>query len=214
MTTLNLFPSPILIEEHLYFLSDLSKFVDDLIPVIKQRDQKEIEKRNLDLGDIGDRNWVYHSDYYLYEEPTLKEFHNFIGKKSRTFLEEIGYDISKHSLVYNQSWVQEFAKNGGGNHHFHTHSNTHVSGFYFLKASSKTSYPVFIDPRSSHVMGKLPEKDKNSLSAGSEYINLKVKPGTLVMFPSYLSHSFMPDYGIEPFQLIHFTLSAIENRYL
>ena len=44
-------------------------------------------------------------------------------------------------------WVQEFAKKGGGHHSAHIHWNQHVSGFYFLKCSDKTSYPIFHEPK-------------------------------------------------------------------
>lgn len=212
---LQLFSTPVLIENYPNLVEDLIKTTDSHITNAIQRDSKEILLRNEKIENLNDdRNWVYHSKYNLYNEPDFLEFHNFIGKKSRYFLEEMGYDLSEYSLVYNESWVQEFSKNGGSNHQFHIHSDTHVSGFFFLKCSKNTSFPVFMDPRTAHVMMKLPEKNKEIITDSSEYVNFRPNVGDLIMFPSYLSHSFSVDYGLEPFRLIHFTIKAINNRYL
>ena len=75
----------------------------------------------------------------------------------------MGYDMDNYNLIYTESWVQEFSFNGAGHHWFHTLSNNHISGFYFLKASDKTSKPFFQDPRTAHVPLKLKE-DNISLS--------------------------------------------------
>lgn len=215
MNKLQLFSTPIIIENHFDLVEELNSLTDHHIVYAKNRDLQKIEKRNADIDcSLGDKNWVYHSEYNLFDNPNFKKYHDLIGKKSREFLDEMGYDLSNYSLVYDQSWVQEFSETGGGDHHFHIHSDTHISGFLFLKCSEKTSFPVFMDPRTTHIMMKLPEKDKNSITNSSEYINIKPKVGDMVMFPSYVSHSFSVDYGLEPFRIMHFTLKAIHNRYL
>jgi uncharacterized protein (TIGR02466 family) len=113
-----------------------------------------------------------------------------------------------------EMWVQQFAKNGGGHHSPHTHWNGHISGFYFLKCSDKTSYPIFHDPRPGKVMNQLPEKDSNSFSDAVDLINIKPKPGTFVFFNSYLGHEFVVDHGVEPFRFIHFNIRAIPKQLI
>ena len=108
-------------------------------------------------------------------------------------------------------WVQEFAKNGSGHHEGHIHYNTHISGFYFLKCSDKTSYPIFHDPRSAKTMSDLPLKNEDEISLGSSKINVKPKPGTLILFPSYLRHGFSLDLGLEPYRFIHFNLQVVKK---
>ena len=49
--------------------------------------------------------------------------------------------------MFSELWVPEFSKKGGGHHSAHIHWNQHVSGFYFLKCSDKTSYPIFHNQR-------------------------------------------------------------------
>ena len=109
----------------------------------------------------------------------------------------------------NELWVQEFSKEGGGNHNTHVHSNSHVSGFYFLKCSNKTSYPVFHDPRPGKLMNQLPEKNSKEITEASEKIPLKITPGLFVFFNSYIGHEFIVDHGIEPFRFIHFNIQAV-----
>jgi hypothetical protein len=108
-------------------------------------------------------------------------------------------------------WAQEFAKNGGGHHDTHVHYNNHVSGFYFLKCSDKTSYPIFHDPRQGAVMTKLPLKDPQTISPGLEAVNFKVTPGTMIFFNSYMPHQYAVDHGKEPFRFIHWNIQAIPN---
>jgi len=110
-------------------------------------------------------------------------------------------------------WVQEFAKEGGGNHSAHVHWNQHVSGFYFLKASDKTSMPVFHEPRTGARATKLKMKTNiKGVLPAAELIYVRPKPGTLVIFPGFLEHEFTVDFGKEPFRFIHWNLQAVPKE--
>ena len=88
------------------------------------------------------------------------DFRNYIGQKSWEFLDWQGFDMQQYQTMFSELWVQEFAKNGGGHHSAHIHWNQHVSGFYFLKCSDKTSYPVFHEPRTGARATKLKMKPR------------------------------------------------------
>ena len=94
------------------------------------------------------------------------------------------------------------------------HFNSHLSGFYFLKCSEKTSYPIFYDPRQGKNILQLPIKKETELNIATEMVNYKIKPGTLIIFPSYLPHQFVIDHGIDPFRFIHFNMQAISKDVL
>ena len=66
----------------------------------------------------------------------------------------------------------------------------------------------------AHVPLKLKEKDGTKISNANDIINFDVKPGTLMLFPAYMSHAYMVDHGIEPFRFIHFNLRAVEKDIL
>ena len=121
--------------------------------------------------------------------------------------------MQQYTTLFSEMWVQEFAKKGGGHHSAHVHWNQHVSGFYFLKCSNKTSIPVFHEPRTGARATKL--KMKNGLTKmlnGDDLIHFKPQPGTLLIFPGYLEHEFSMDYGIEPFRFIHWNIQAIPKE--
>ena len=88
----------------------------------------------------------YHSTP-LNGDPNLKELESYIGKcYILNLLDEWGYDMSKYSMFFTEFWAQEFSKKVVVPH-THVHWDNHISGFYFLKCSDKTSFPVFHDPR-------------------------------------------------------------------
>ena len=126
----------------------------------------------------------------------------------------MGYNLNDYEIHWTEMWVQEFGKDGGGHHEGHIHYDNHISGFYFLKCSDKTSYPIFHDPRLGKCVTQLPLKNESEITFGSQFINYKPQPGTLILFPAFLEHQFSVDLGIEPFRFIHFNLQAIRKMIL
>ena len=175
----------------------------NLLPTLKERDK--LYKRK--LGDFGLSN---HS-VSINTDPEAKEFTQYCGDRSYEFLDWQGFDLKNHSLHYTEMWVQEFSNKGGGHHDTHVHWNTHVSGFYFLKASERTSMPVLHDPRPGAMMTKLPQKDGNKISYANESVHYKVQPGTMVLIPGYTPHQYPVDMGVEPFRFIHWNISCVPS---
>ena len=206
------FASPVYIEEKPEWVEKLNKLSD---PYIKQArdDQKESNKERLKHGYKNDIGMTYHS-HALEPDENFRFFHDYVAQKSRWCLDDMGYKMDDYNLIYTESWVQEFSFNGAGHHWFHTHSNNHISGFFFLKASEKTSRPFFQDPRTAHVPLKLKEKEPTKISNANDIVNFNVKPGTLMLFPAYMSHAYMVDHGIEPFRFIHINIRAVEKDIL
>jgi uncharacterized protein (TIGR02466 family) len=115
--------------------------------------------------------------------------------------------------MFSEMWVQEFAKKGGGHHSAHVHWNQHVSGFYFLKANEKTSYPIFHEPRTGARTTKLKMKPHiKEVFNGNDLVHFRPQPGTLIIFPGYLEHEFSMDFGIQPFRFIHWNIQAVPKE--
>lgn len=192
-----LFPSNIYLETNTNWLKDLNNSCDSYINELK----------------IKTSELTYHSENLIND----KNFYNFIEyilKKSFIILNEQGYDLQNYSLITKDIWVQEFSEKGGGNHNTHTHQESHISGFYFLKASLETSFPIFHDPRPGKLMTQLPEKDDTILSDASAKSVIKISPGVLIFFNSYLPHEFPVDSGKEPFRFIHFNIQAVSKNLI
>ena len=199
----NYFTTPIWTEIKPDFVKSLNKASDAYIKESKKSKEGKLWMKN--NGDFG-RSW--HSTSLL-NDTQFMDFRNYVGQKCWEFLDHSGFDMSKYTTFFEQMWVQEFAKKGGGNHSAHVHWNTHVNGFYFLKASEKTSYPVFHEPRTGARTTKLHMKDQKGIYSGTELVNFIAKPGLLMFFPGYLEHEFSVDHGKSPFRFIHFNVTAI-----
>jgi len=209
----DLFKCPIWFAKEPGFVDSLNKASDAYIEESKKLLKPTIDKRNKKFGNIGDMGHVFHSTS-LIGDPAFKELQDYIGATSHNLLTEMGYDLKEYAVFTTEMWVQEFAKKGGGHHTLHTHWNGHISGFYFLKASEKTSLPLFEDPRPGSLMNGLPELNKNKVSYASTAINYNVEPGSMLFFPSYMPHQYVVDMGYDPFRFIHWNCQAIPRSVL
>ena len=208
------FTTPIYSTLILDWLKPLIKATDPFIKEAKNNNKVHITKRNKEFKkNINDMGMSHHSRSII-DIPEFKELQNFVHKSSNKILDHMGYDLSEYNLHYTEMWVQEFAKQGGGHHEGHIHYDNHISGFYFLKCSEKTSFPIFHDPRPAKIISDLPMKNQLEINFSSPYIHYKPVPGTLILFPAFLEHSFTYDLGIEPFRFIHFNIQAIRKMIL
>lgn len=200
----NIFYNPIYFDQKKNWLEKLNKVSDLYIT--------EIKNKNL-LKNKKDFVFVHHSNC-LIQDKNFKEFIEYINSNAFNILNNQGFDLTNYVLATTDLWVQEFASLGGGNHNSHIHWNGHISGFYFLKCSEKTSYPIFHDPRPGRMMNLLPEKNECQISIASSSFHFKPEPGTFIFFNSYLPHEFAVDHGIEPFRFIHFNIQAFPKLIL
>jgi uncharacterized protein (TIGR02466 family) len=205
------FYSPVYITHRPEWINKTNNICDKIILDCKNRDKQKLKEKQKIYGKIGDHGWSYHSSS-LINCLGLEEIQSYIGKMSYKILNEQGFDLTDYNLSFTEFWVQEFGKKGGGHHDTHTHYDNHISGFYFLKCSNKTSYPVFHDPRAGSIMTKLPEKKEEDITLASSKVNYVPKPGTFIFFNSYLPHQFVVDNGVESFRFIHFNIQAIRKN--
>lgn len=195
------FTTPIWKGEKKEFLKSLNKLSDEYIKKARKRN-KDLIKQTKDFG-------ITHNSDPLLTDNNFRDFHNYIGQKCWEFLDWSGFDMSKYKTFLEQSWVQEFAKNGGGHHGAHIHWNTHVNAFYFLKCGENTSYPLFHDPRTGARTTKLYQQENVGMTPATEVIHIKPNPGDLIIFPGYLEHEFTVDHGKQTFRFIHVCMTAV-----
>jgi len=107
----------------LYLDKALEKYVKEAKklskPNIKTREKLYKKK----IGDFG----LSHPSVSLLDEPKIKDFGSYVGQTSYNILESQGFDMSKQRVDFNELWVQEFGKNGGG------HQRVYI--FQFLSAT-------------------------------------------------------------------------------
>ena len=205
----NFFPTPVWKMNLPTYLKDLNKASDPYIKKAKKFYQKYIKERDKkNKKKIKDKYLSFNSTPLLTDR-NFSSFQNLCAEYSIEFLNECGFDISKRELLFTEMWVQEFSQNGGGHHVPHVHYNQHVSGFYFLKCSEKTSYPVFHDPRPGALMTKIESRDNKQINSASAAVALNIVPGDLVIIPGYLTHEYPTDFGQDPFRFIHFNIQCL-----
>ena len=202
----NYFNTTIWSEQKPEFLKSLTKATNKYIKAAKNF--PEAKKHIKEFGDFGRS---YHSTP-LTADNDFRDFRDYIGQKSWEYLDHQGFDMQQYTTMISEMWVQEFAKKGG-HHSAHVHWNQHVSGFYFLKASEKTSYPIFHEPRTGARATKIKMKTNlKEIFNGNELVHFRPQPGTLLIFPGYLEHEFSLDFGLEPFRFIHWNMQAVPKE--
>ena len=190
------------------FMDACNEHTDKAIADAKQIIDDRYKKLNAQIKDHG---MSYHSGPELYKDERFAELALLVKNTSKNILEDQGFDLSNYTLDYTEMWIQKFAYEGGGHQDTHVHWDNHVSGFYFVECSDKTSRPIFHDPRPARMMLNLPIKNHSKLCPAMERQIVNVKPGTLLLFNSWLPHQFSVDNGIDPFRFIHFNLQARVN---
>jgi hypothetical protein len=148
----NYFNTTIWSEQKPEFIKSLTKASNKYIKAAKNFPEAKAH-----IKEFGDFGRSYHSTPLTIDND-FRDFRDYIGLKSWEYLDHQGYDMQQYTTMFSEMWVQEFAKKGGGHHSAHVHWNQHVSGFYFLKASDKTSMPVFHEPRTGARSTKLKMK--------------------------------------------------------
>ena len=144
----------------------------------------------------------YHSDTLL-EDDNFSYYHNLILNSSISFIDNLGYDISNHTPIINQTWVQEFSEYGGGHHNSHIHSNSHVCAFYILKADKHSCLNI-TDPRPAKIATNLPQKNTHTITEASEVVHINLQPGQIILIPGYLNHGFPVSHPeFDTFRFIH-----------
>jgi uncharacterized protein (TIGR02466 family) len=117
---------------------------------------------------------------------TLEDFEELVACVRRVvagilrFL-KIGYDAFEISGC----WATVLA--AGAAHHLHHHPNNYLSAVYYLRTNRRANTITFHDPRSQTGIIRPPVV---ALTAGNtDHVVVKVRNGTLLVFPSYLQHS-------------------------
>ena len=119
----------------------------------------------------------------LHQRPELQELIRCIDKSALSVLRflKIGYD----AIEITACWANVLAM--GGAHKRHAHPNNFLSGVYYAKTSAGSDAINFHDPRNQTAVIRPPV---TALTAeNTDQVVVRVKNGTLLLFPAYLEHS-------------------------
>ncbi len=190
METFSYFSSPIYREE-------LPDWVENTITHSKKH-YLEIQQQR------GDHDPVLQTGS-IAKDPDLSFLTSYFRDKGVSILKEQGYLTDEYEFFVAGMWGQEFACTGSNV--MHVHSDSQISGFYFLKCPEGGSYPVFDDPRAGKKMTDLMSKQTNEVLVATPLIHFNnVQAGTFMLFNSWLPHMITKNQSEEKTKFIHFTL--------
>jgi uncharacterized protein (TIGR02466 family) len=123
------------------------------------------------------------ADNYILEQPELAGIKAEIQVVLNEYMENVICPQNTDNALYiTQSWMNWTRP--GEWHHKHTHSNSYLSGVFYVDADEEKDKIVFINDRYNTI--KLPPKTINHFN--TETWDFTTRTGLLVIFPSYLQH--------------------------
>jgi uncharacterized protein (TIGR02466 family) len=143
---------------------------------------------------------------HMANDPDLGYLTSYFRDKAVSILRDQGYLTDEYEFYVSAMWGQEFACTGSNL--LHVHSDSQVSGFYFLETPEGGSYPIFDDPRPAKKMSDLFAEQKEEINLATQQIHFNnVQPGTMMFFNSWLPHMITPNQSESPTKFVHFILS-------
>jgi uncharacterized protein (TIGR02466 family) len=133
-------------------------------------------------GELGPgQGWQ--SEHTLHEREELRELVSSIRHAARNVLRflRIGYE----AVEITGCWANVLAT--GAAHKAHSHPNNFLSGAYYVRTHPRADTINFHDPRAQASIIRPPVVELTS--ENTDQVVVKVRNGTLLLFPAYLQHS-------------------------
>lgn len=136
---------------------------------------------------------------------------DYIKDASHAILQDQGYEVGKYDFNVTGLWGQALKSKGATD--IHVHKNSHISGWFFLKAPENGAYPIFYDPRNAKAMAELDYKDGPEITQATRAIHFNnMKDGTVLIANSWLPHQIVSAGSDGETVALHFTVSCRERE--
>ena len=135
----------------------------------------------------------WQTDQRLHTIPALGEFNAVVLGLCRHILK--ADKIRYQDLCITGCWAN-IGPPGSG-HRPHAHPNNYISGVYYVSAPPGGNTINFFDPRPQASVMVPPSEGPAPSRSVSQQMTLDVRPGSLIMFPSWLYHSVDENRGRE-----------------
>jgi uncharacterized protein (TIGR02466 family) len=146
--------------------------------------------------DSAGQNWAIANKYPGYtsyasltdlpdRDPAFAELIEILDRHVAAFAGAAEFDLGGRKLTLNSIWINIL--DSGGFHGSHIHPHSVVSGTLYLVFPKGASAIKFEDPRLSLMMAAPPRKAKARFT-NRTFISAEPKPGTLLLWESWLRH--------------------------
>lgn len=113
----------------------------------------------------------------------LKDIHRFCVNAVTSYSDEVMRPANSHRFYVTQSWLNKTTKNAY--HHKHWHSNSILSGVFYINAKEESDRIYFANPIPE---GMMQFHVREYTLENSKTWFFPVKTGDLLVFPSSLNH--------------------------
>ena len=156
----------------------------------------EVASHALVQSDIQGHRWCekhgypgytsYGSETHLGEEnPTFQKLVKIIDKHALAFAKAQHWNIGSARPICDSMWVNVLPE--GGSHTGHIHTNSVISGTFYVKVPDGAGPIVFEDPRYAMMMAAPPRKASAGIDLKT-HASFAPKAGTLMLWESWLRH--------------------------
>ena len=126
---------------------------------------------------------MWQTDHDLHTLPELEELNDYIMNATEKVIEFL--ELKQGAAEITGSWAN--ISPSGISHRSHMHANNFLSGVYYVSVPRGGDRITFHDPRAQIHIVAPPVENINGYN--SEYVNLEVREGMLILFPAWLVHS-------------------------
>ena len=123
----------------------------------------------------------------LHEIPDFAELRDIILREAGAFADTLRLDREHFNLRITDCWFNVYGPKDG--QEAHLHANNLISGSYYVQAPEGASGLMFHSPMDGNMIAP-PFTEMNSYNSLS--LEMPVKEGLIVLFPSWLRHSVRP----------------------
>lgn len=125
----------------------------------------------------------WQSEHTLHEREEFRDLVSCINHAAKSVLQFLR--IADDAFEITGCWANVLAK--GAAHRAHSHPNNFLSGVYYVRTYPGTDTINFHDPRNQTGIIRPPVVELTA--ENTDQVVVRVKNGTLLIFPSYLQHS-------------------------
>jgi len=143
---------------------------------------------------------AWQSGHALHRREELHALCDYVSQVAASVLRFL--KIGESAIEITGCWANLYAP--GAAHRAHSHPNNYLSAVYYLRTSPGADTINFHDPRSQPGVIRPPVTELTS--ANTDQVVVRVKNGTLLVFPSYLQHSVDANAGSESRVSVSFNL--------
>ena len=143
---------------------------------------------------------AWQSGHALQRREELRELCGCVSRAAASVLRFL--KIGAEAIEITGCWVNIYAP--GAAHRAHSHPNNYLSAVYYVRTWAGADSINFHDPRSQAGVIRPPVTELTS--ANTDQVVVRVRNGTLLVFPSYLQHSVDANAGSESRVSVSFNL--------